>query len=110
MPATDILFRSGCSFTDEEVLSSDFKKVIGDTVEVMAPLVQLINDMTHPQSGSENEEEEEEEEVEEVPSEDEKAEVTAASGKEPSDPENSDEPKEEDDEDGMSEGGGIEAA
>lgn len=77
---------------------------MGDAVAVMAPLVLLLNEMTHPQSEDEAQEEED------IPSESEQAEITAASGKEQSDPENSDEPVEEDDEDGMSEGGGIEAA
>lgn len=37
------------------MLSADFMKVVGDTIEVMAPLIQLINDLLHPSSDNEEE-------------------------------------------------------
>ena len=92
------------SFDDEEVLSEDFAKKVGDVVEALAPLVLLLNEMTHPQS------ENEEEEAEEEPSEHEQAEVTAASGQDPEDAKNDEGPVEEKDQDGMEGNGGIEEA
>ena len=89
------------SFEDDEVLSKNFAKKVGDVVEALAPLVLLLNEMTHPQS--ENEEQDEEE-----PDEDEQAEVTAASGKDPEDAENDEDPVEEREEDAMEGSGGIE--
>lgn len=87
----------------------------------MSPLVLLLNDMLHPQSDAEEEEEEtDDEEVEDndggsslsEPGEEEqdKIEVTAASGKLCESAANDQEPVEEDDSDAIEGEGGIEEA
>jgi hypothetical protein len=80
----------------------------------MAPLVQLLNEMLHPQSDAEEEEEDESEDssaAEEEPDEDEKdkIDVTAASSRDCESAVNDQDPVEEDDKDGMEGTGGIEA-
>lgn len=80
----------------------------------MSPLVLLLNDMLHPQSDAEEEEEEEVDESEEedadAPDSDQqdRIDVTAASGKLCESAANDKEPVEEDDSDAMEGEGGIE--